>query len=158
MKEKVNRLSAIKELLEKELISSQEELLSILKRQGFDLTQATLSRDMKQLKVSKVPHPERGYIYKTAQFIDAGRNKMPQGNMFSEYFKSMEFSGNIAVIRTFSGYANSLAITLDSQNLFEILGTIAGDDTIIIALREGVSQRQVKQSIINKFPGLKGKL
>lgn len=158
MKSKINRLSIIKEIIEKEPVSSQEELLLLLKKEGFDLTQATLSRDLKQLKISKVPDAESGYVYRTASSMEATRSKLPIGNMFSDYFKSIEFSNNIAVIRTFSGYANSIAISIDSQNLFEIIGTIAGDDTILLVLREGVSSKQLKLALSKKFPALEAKM
>lgn len=158
MKNKINRLSTIKEVLEEKLIGSQEELLEVLKRKGYKLTQATLSRDLRQLKVSKVPNAERGYVYKPIQASETDKSKLPAGSMFSDYFKTLEFSNTIGVIKTYSGYANSIAITIDSQNLFEIIGTIAGDDTIIIILKEGVTHKQVKQALLNKFSELKEKL
>jgi transcriptional regulator of arginine metabolism len=73
-------------------------------------------------------------------------------------FRDIQFSGNLAVIRTMPGYANSLAVVIDNAEPYEILGTIAGDDTILVIMREGISQSDLINSLILMMPALEDKL
>ena len=119
-------------------IGSQEELLKELAREGFQLTQATLSRDLKQLKVAKAASMNGNYVYVLPNNTMYKRMTDPQSAtemLRHNGFLSIEFSANIAVIKTRPGYASSLAYDIDSSNFHEIIGTIAGDDTIMCAIR-----------------------
>lgn len=131
-------------------LGSQEDVLAELKREGFTLTQATLSRDFKQLKVAKAASMNGQYVYVLPNETMYKRVRKPMSAtemMQTPGFLSINFSGNIGVIRTRPGYASSIAYNLDNNNVPEILGTIAGDDTIFIVLKEGVDRNAVIQGL-----------
>ena len=132
IKKKANRLDAIKMIISSKEISSQEELIQALGQEGFVLTQATLSRDLKQLKVAKAANTNGRYVYVLPNDILYKRPvRQTAGEMLrSNGFISLQFSHNIAVIRTRPGYASSIAYDIDNRECPAILGTIAGDDTI----------------------------
>lgn len=150
MKTKDRRLEAIKMIISGKEVGSQEEVLSELRNEGFTLTQATLSRDLKQLKVAKAASMNGKYVYVLPNETMYRRSHKPlsAGEMLSNPgFLSINFSGNLGVIKTRPGYASSIAYNIDNSNVPEILGTIAGDDTIIIVLREGVDQNALVDGI-----------
>lgn len=140
MKVKGQRLDTIKMLLSSNEIGSQEELLNELKKEGFVVTQATLSRDLKQLKVAKAASMNGHYVYVLPNETMYKRVHTPlraTEMMAVPGFQSINFSGNIGVIHTRPGYASSIAYNIDNSEIPEIMGTIAGDDTIFIVIREG---------------------
>jgi len=143
MKTRTQRLLTIRRIIEEGTISSQDELLNKLSRKGFDLTQATLSRDLKFLQAGKRPDKEKGYVY-----ILPGNNGEPvsvqaAGSFPLSGYVSIDFAHNLALIKTLPGYAASIATAIDTMNAFEILGTVAGDDTILLVPREGVTREDV---------------
>lgn len=146
MKKKASRLDAIKLIISNKEISCQEELLKELMQEGFELTQATLSRDLKQLKVAKAASMNGKYVYVLPNDIMYKRNidQSTSDMMMNNGFKSLQFSGNIAVIKTRPGYASSIAYDIDSRDFKDIIGTITGDDTIMLVLREDVDQRIIR--------------
>ena len=158
MKKKANRLDAIKMIISSKEVGSQEELLQELNREGFELTQATLSRDLKQLKVAKAASMNGKYVYVLPNNIMYKRSTdQSAGEMLrNNGFISLQFSGNIniAVIRTRPGYASSMAYDIDNNEFSEILGTIAGDDTIMLVLREGVATSKVRQLLSLIIPNI----
>ena len=126
-------------------ISSQNELAQMLRNYGINVTQATLSRDLKSLKVTKIASDNGEYIYiipDSNELQDSllirGLNSVSPNQQVG--FVSIKFSGNIAVIKTRNGYATGLAYDLDMSKSPLIVGTIAGADTIFIILNEGVSR------------------
>ena len=150
MKTKDRRLEAIKMIISGKEVGSQEEVLNELRKEGFTLTQATLSRDLKQLKVAKAASMNGKYVYVLPKETMYRRSHKPlsAGEMLSNPgFLSINFSGNLGVIKTRPGYASSIAYNIDNSNVPEILGTIAGDDTIIIVLREGVDHNALIDGI-----------
>ena len=151
MKKKTNRLDTIKMLISSREICSQEELLDLLDREGMGVTQATLSRDLKQLKVAKASSMTGKYVYvlpnSTVYRRLPDKDSPVQEMMKYTGFVSINFSYNMAVIRTRPGYASSLAYDIDNQELNEIVGTIAGDDTILLVIREGVTHDQVRHAL-----------
>jgi transcriptional regulator of arginine metabolism len=154
MKTKVQRLSAIKRIVETKKISSQDELLKKLNKEGYQLTQATLSRDLKYLRVGKIPDDRKGYIYKLPgegkdQEIPVMTDEFPLNG-----FVSLEFGSGLGVMKTLPGYASSLASAIDQTHPFEILGTVAGDDTILIVPRDGASRNDVSNTLARLFPEL----
>lgn len=156
MRNRTERLLIIKEMIGNQKISSQEELLSLLELKGLNYTQATLSRDLKFLKVNKISDPEKGYIYELPnQHINGGDFAI---SFAARGFISIQFAHHLCVIKTQPGYASSLASLIDKNSPFEILGTIAGDDTILIIPKEHVSENDIKNSLIMIIPELKGKL
>ncbi len=150
MKSKNSRLDAIKIIISKNEIGSQEELLQALSKEGFSLTQATLSRDLKQLKVAKAASMNGNYVYvlpNNTMYKRMTDPKLDNDSLIHNGFVSIEFSSNIAVIKTRPGYASSLAYDIDNKNFDEILGTIAGDDTILLVIREGYSHSSIKEAL-----------
>lgn len=151
MKQKTERLLTIREIILNNTIESQDELLKFVQNKGFEATQATLSRDLKQLKVAKLPLPNGTYVYS----IPGARPGDDTGNRFmAQGWVSIDFSGNLAVIRTKPGFANGIASIIDQRAAYEILGTIAGDDTILVIMREGYTQNKVMTVFELLFPGI----
>jgi transcriptional regulator of arginine metabolism len=158
MKNRVQRQLEIRRIIAKGNVHSQEELLAALKIKGFDLTQATLSRDLKFLQVAKVPHPINGYIYIIPDDGQEVTKPMrSKDNFLAEGFKGLDFSGNLAVMKTLPGYASTIAAVIDSARQWEILGTIAGDDTILIIRREGTTNTDLINALVSIIPKLKNK-
>ena len=141
------RQQAILEIIQSGPVYSQDELALRLREQGISSTQATLSRDLKALKISKVPG--EGYVVPT-------RGRALSAD-FSTGILRIVFSGNVAVIRTRPGLANAVAIVIDGQMVFPVLGTIAGDDTILLILREGSTAGEVLDALTPLFPEIKNR-
>jgi transcriptional regulator of arginine metabolism len=158
MKIKAQRLIAIKQIVSERKVGSQEELLSLLNEGGYKITQATLSRDLKFLKVAKVPDPETGYRYAIPEMAPRVEEEFDQEEFPLSGVETIEFSGQMAVMKTRSGFANSIASVIDSHGLYEILGTIAGDDTILLINREGISKADIINALSLFMPGLKNKI
>ena len=159
MKSRLQRQLAIRKVIQDGNVHSQDELLVELKSKGFDLTQATLSRDLKELQIAKVPHPAKGYVYVfSEEETKSNEKEQTQANFLADGFRDLRFSGNLAVLRTQPGYASSIAAVIDKANSWEILGTIAGDDTILIIQKEGISKLDLINVLITIMPNLKGKL
>ncbi len=155
MSKRTQRHLEIRRIVAKGNVRSQEELLEALKQRGFVVTQATLSRDLKFLHVVKVPHPVSGYVYVVP---DSGDENVRPGraadNFLAEGFKGLDFSGNLAVMKTLPGYASTIAAVIDSARQWEIIGTIAGDDTILIVRREGTTKNDLTNALISIIPEL----
>jgi transcriptional regulator of arginine metabolism len=138
LKERLARLEAIRRLIRTEKIKSQDTLLEHLEREGFAVTQATLSRDLKLLKVGKISDGRGSYVY---TLTDDDERQDMDNSYIHDFLRgciSIDWSGNIVVIKTHSGHSDPVAVALDSMGLEEILGTIAGNDnTVALFLREG---------------------
>lgn len=158
MKNKVQRQLEIRKLIQKGNVHSQDELLLALKQKGFVLTQATLSRDLKVLQVAKVPHPIKGYMYIIPENGNIQSSHQSRVNYLSDGFLDIQFSANLAVVKTLPGYASSIAAVIDQAGVWEILGTVAGDDTIILIQREGITRNDLSKALISVMPKLKGKI
>ncbi len=143
---KHNRHEKIVDLIEKEEIETQEELADHLRKAGFSVTQATVSRDIRQLHLSKVP-------------AGGGRQKyallhQDDGGLWDKYvrvlrdgFISMDMAQNILVMKTVSGMAMAVAAAVDAFKFQEIVGSIAGDDTIMMAIRSVEDTRLVMEKL-----------
>ena len=158
MKVKNNRLEALRLIISSQQLGSQDELLSALQKEGFKLTQATLSRDLKQLKVAKAASMSGNYVYVLPNETMYKRVSSP--NTIREMMKvpgfvSINFSGNIGIIKTRPGYASSIAWNIDNSDIPEILGTIAGDDTIFIVIKEGIKHQDVIDTLSDVVPNIK---
>lgn len=151
---KEKRLNAIRQIISNQKIRSQEELLTLLIAQGFELTQATLSRDLKHLKVGRIPS-DLGFTYVISNdFIQSETLHSP----VEIGFKSIEFSGNMAVIKTLPAYSHAVADALDKAEIDEILGTVAGNDTVFIVMSEKTKPNKLIDALVLKLPELKKKL
>ncbi len=155
---KSKRLLAIKNIITSQKVSSQEELLFLLEKSGFVTTQATLSRDLKFLKVAKVPDAQAGYVYSLHEVAGKSADDVVSDDFPVSGIETIEFSLNLAVIKTKPGFANGIASVIDSHGLYEILGTIAGDDTILLIAREGVSKPDVVNALSLFIPGIRSKV
>ncbi len=145
------RHKIIKEILQSNEVSSQDMLLKILTDKGFDLTQATLSRDIKELKIVKVPTVKGNYAYRLSGTIPNVQEEIP---VSSFGFVSIEFSGQLAVIKTRPGYAMAIAGEIDGRASQYILGTVAGDDTILLIPRENIIKEEVIASLSTFIPNI----
>lgn len=156
MKNKKSRLQQIVELINNNCIGSQEELSKMLSTKGFIVTQATLSRDLKMLRITKVATDTGGYMYIIPDSNNIQDKLLQSGQMIqknhSASFVSINFSHNIAVIKTRNGYASGLAYDIDMSKTPEILGTIAGADTVFAILREDVTHEQALQVFAKFLP------
>ena len=154
LKERLNRLKAVRKLIKNYRIESQEELLGYLQKEGFEVTQATLSRDLKLLKVGKVSDGHAGYVYTLPDDEDRRESELIYVQDFMRGYVSIDFSGNIVVIKTFGGHADAVSNALDALNMDEILGTVAGDNCIFACLREGVTGQQFMKSLKQRIPDI----
>ncbi|MCH5288573.1 MAG: arginine repressor [Treponema sp.] len=154
MKERLARLKAIKRLIKNNRIASQDELLTYLQRDGFDVTQATLSRDLKLLKVGKVSDGNASYVYALPSDEERAEGEQILVQDFLRGYVSIDWSGNIVVIKTFGGHADSVSNALDCMNMDEILGTVAGDNCIFACLREGVTGKQFMNALKQRIPDI----
>ncbi len=146
MKVKNSRMEALKMLISSMELGSQEEVLQALEREGFKLTQATLSRDLKQLKVAKAASMNGKYVYvlpNDTMYKRVTRPRTAMEMLQTSGFISISFSGNMGVIKTRPGYASSIAYNIDNSESPSIIGTIAGDDTIFIVVKEEATHDDV---------------
>lgn len=131
---KVNRHAKIVELINKYQIETQDELAEYLNEAGFKVTQATVSRDIRDLKLTKVPAENGRQKYAVLQSAQNGMIEK-YVRILRDGFSSMDMAQNILVLKTVSGMAMAVAAALDAMNWNEIVGCIAGDDTIMCAVR-----------------------
>ena len=139
MKKKNDRIETLKMLISSKELSSQEELLRALKKEGIKITQGTLSRDLKQLKVAKAASMNGNYIYvlpNETMYRRVASPRTAREMLQTSGFLAINFSGNMGVMKTRPGYASSIAYNIDKGGIAEILGTISGNDTIFIAFKE----------------------
>jgi transcriptional regulator of arginine metabolism len=149
---KETRLNAIRNIITNHKIRSQEELLTRLTDLGYELTQATLSRDLKQLKVGRIPSKE-GFSYVISEDI-INTNNSEKFSPIAYGFLAIEFSGNIVVIKTLPAYSHTIADAIDKAEMNEVLGTVAGNDTVFAVVREGLNPDQIKKAFVKAIPEL----
>lgn len=150
MKNKRDRLDALRSILTSREMSNQDELLAALRAEGFELTQATLSRDLKRMGVAKTASKDGTYIYMLPSLTAYRRVSTPK--QIEELksipgFVSIIFSGNMGVIKTLPGHAGSIAYRIDNSTTPSIIGTIAGDDTIFLVMAEQAEQAEVVRDL-----------
>lgn len=136
---KAQRQATILDLTRRERVGSQDHLRALLARRGFDVTQATLSRDLRELGLAKVSDPGGGSYYAAATTSDPPHPSLSQ--LAGALLLSAEGVGALLVVRTPAGSANALANGIDRQAWPELVGTIAGDDTILLISRSEVARR-----------------
>ena len=158
MAQKNDRLETMRMMFSSQELCSQDDVLKALGKEGFHVTQATLSRDMKQLKVAKAAMANGKYIYVLPTETMYKRVQKPmtaREMLLTSGFMSISFSGNMGVIKTRPGYASSIAYNIDNARIDTILGTIAGDDTIFIVIDEKATAEEVKSSLVYVIPDIK---
>lgn len=146
---KVNRHAKIIELIGKYQVETQEELAAYLTQEGFKVTQATVSRDIRDLKLTKIPTEDGKQRYTVHPKTGTTMNDK-YIRVLKDGFASMDMAQNILVIRTVSGMAMAVATAIDSLEFPEVVGTIAGDDTIMCAIRT-VEDTMIVMDKINKM-------
>ena len=149
MNPKTQRFATIRKIIRSELIGSQEELINRLHECGIEITQCTLSRDLKFMNVAKVPHKNKGYVYVLPNAVHHDVNVSAN---ISDNITSLTFSGNLGVLKTKSGYASAISVPIDNLECPGIIGTIAGDNTVLIIMREDANRNTVIESLMRIFP------
>jgi transcriptional regulator of arginine metabolism len=151
--QKTTRLLAIERIIDEENISTQDELLRKLKRKGISCTQATLSRNLRQLGVGRIPDGTGGYKYSLSENIKVSVASTVKLNIVPVIQDIVE-AKDLMVIKTIPGNASNTAFAIDGAGRYEIAGTIAGDDTILLIPRDGISLQQVHTCLEIILPGL----
>ena len=146
------RHDLILDIIDKKDIETQEELAEELKNHGVNVTQATVSRDIKELRLLKVLAENGGYKYATAERAEKGMNERFI-RIFSESVLSITGAKNLIVIKTLSASANAAAEAIDSLKWPEIIGCIAGDNTILVVLQS----EEIVDTVIGRFRSLSAK-
>lgn len=159
MNERSHRLNALRAILTETEAESQEFIRQELSRHGFDVTQATLSRDLRTLRAAKVLD-SRGhrYILPDHPLYRRTPSPSPLADYHHNYgFISISFSDNVAILHTRPGYAGGLASDIDAHHLPNVAGTLAGDDTILLIMTEGASREELIDELAELIPALKKK-
>lgn len=139
---KTERQQKIIEIIGTYNISTQTELTNKLVEMGYDVTQATISRDLQEMRIMKVTLPDGTYKYAASNDSDIRINDKLQ-NVFEQCLVSVDYANNLVVLKTISGAAQAVGYALDSFTWEEIVGSIAGDDTIMIVVRNEKSAKQL---------------
>ena len=139
---KTARQRKILEIIEKNDIGTQEELVALLEKEGLEITQATISRDIRELGITKVSIDGKTQRYVTVKSAESGMNNRLLG-VLRTGFVSMDMADSILVIKTSAGMAMAVAASIDALRLNQIVGSIAGDDTIFCALRSAEDGEEV---------------
>ena len=151
--QKINRLLAIEEIIRETKISAQEDILKKLKSKGMSCTQATLSRNLRQLGVCKVPDGSGGYRYSIPEAGKTNTDLLVKFNILPVIQEIIEAKG-MFIIKTLPGNANNVALFIDNAGRYEIAGTIAGDDTILLIPRDKITLNQLHACLEVILPGL----
>lgn len=145
MHARVNRMRVICQILSAQIITNQEQLTQALQKQGLHVTQATLSRDLRDLKAEKrvISGGKSRYVVPPDSSVEQ-RVLGIDSHLAKMSIRSVDFSGVFAVVKTRPGFANAVAYDIDERGKTLVLGTIAGDDTILVIPREGVSRGELE--------------
>lgn len=133
---KKNRLEKIIEIIDRHEVETQDELIDYLGREGFDVTQATVSRDIRELKLVKITTGHGHYRYVLPQEENKNQTSLHISNALAETILRTESAGNLVVLKTSPGMANAVAVEVDRLDHPAIVGSVAGDDTILIVARD----------------------
>ena len=142
------------EIISNKNVETQEQLLSELQAAGFRGTQATISRDIKELRIVKELTSFGTYRYTTSQTKLTGTFSSRLNSIFRESVTGFDYSMNIIVIRTLPGLANAAASALDAMNMSVVLGTIAGDDTVMLVVAEDATRSAVLRALRSIIPNI----
>ena len=157
MNDRFKRMEVLRVILASAALGSHEDILKELERNGQKVTQATLSRDLAKMRAMKVITPE-GYRYVLPENPLYKSTVQPQvvpHFLRNSGFERIDFSGNLAVMHTRAGYASGLASDIDAHKLSNVIGTIAGDDTILLIMAEGVSRQDFIDELATVVPAIK---
>jgi transcriptional regulator of arginine metabolism len=149
---KARRQMKIQEIITKEIIRTQEDLADKLHLSGFDVTQATVSRDIKEMGLIKVPSADEEYRYAAPNEVHPPNLQDRLKRVLRETVVSINDTESLVVIRTIPGNAHALAAVLDNSNWEEIIGTVAGDDTILLVIKP----KEAVAEVLERINGLLG--
>ncbi|MBO7304757.1 MAG: arginine repressor [Clostridia bacterium] len=144
------RQKKILELIEKYDVDTQESLIELLRDEGFSVTQTTASRDIRELKLVKGMTNKGGYKYIRPD-VKRDNNTPVLNSALTEAVLSIEAAKNIVVIKTFPGMANALAVCVDTLEHPHIVGSVAGDDTILLVIKDDEIATMVEEKLKNVF-------
>ena len=147
MANKRERQAAIQEIVEARPVGSQEELRRLLRQRGWDVTQATLSRDLREMRLARIPDAEGGVRYAVADGQPQEDTRPSLDLILPPLFRGIDGVSELAVLRTIPGGANSVGGALDLESWPDIIGTIAGDDTILIICRSSAARERIVRRI-----------
>lgn len=153
---KESRQRAIIRILGRRKVHNQEELLKYLEKEGIKATQATISRDLAQLKIVKMHNAEEGSAFFSVP--SDSLQVVPDVNHSVSGIVSIDFSLPICVIKTSPGYANMIGAVVDTKCGDMIMGTVAGDDTLFIVLKPGITVEEIKTHLSERIPGAEAKI
>lgn len=155
MKERLERLKVVRQIIKAHRIDSQDKLLQLLTAEGYSVTQATLSRDLKYLKVGKVADGHSGYYYTVPSDEERKESERHFIQDFLRGYVSIDWNESLVVVRTFSGHSDTVAMAIDNMGLDDVLGTISGRDNVVfIALKRGRAGEDFVASLKEKIPEL----
>jgi transcriptional regulator of arginine metabolism len=143
---KRQRHRAILDLVQSQLISSQEELRGLLRELGWDVTQSTLSRDLRELRLARIPTPE-GPRYASSETFAGNDNRASVEDVLPQFFAAAEGVGELVVLKTMAGGAQPVAEAIDAAGWPEVIGTIAGENAILIICRSAAARERVEKKI-----------
>ncbi|SDF09686.1 transcriptional regulator, ArgR family [Sporolituus thermophilus DSM 23256] len=147
---KALRHAKIKEIIERQIIETQEELAEALRKENIEVTQATVSRDIKELMLIKVPTGDGRYRYAFPPEQSVIYSQSRMARIFQDSVIGLDFSTNIIVIKTLPGTAQAVASTIDHAKWSEVIGSVAGDDTIFVL----VKPPEAVNEVLAKFQAL----
>ncbi|MBW1716432.1 MAG: arginine repressor [Deltaproteobacteria bacterium] len=142
------RLRLLKKIISEKQVSDQIQLLNELKNSGIETTQATISRDLQKLNVVKVRAEPGRYRYEILEKASEGDLRDQLRAVFDNFVDEIKATNNLIVIRTAPGNANSVAVIIDRLGVPEILGTIAGDDTILVVVDTDKNRKRIENEFI----------
>ena len=148
---KAERQRVILEIINSTDVETQEQLADELKKAGIPVTQATVSRDIREMRLTKQPTGDGEYRYVVPQDRTLGDSSKRARRMFRDFVVDLDDSGNLIVVKTLAGAAQGVAATLDALELDEVIGTIAGDDTILLV----VKPTDAVETVMNRLRKLK---
>ncbi len=155
--QKIKRILTIEKIIAEGNISSQEVLLKKLAGKGIKCTQATLSRDLRRLGAGRISDGRGGYIYSLPEYV-RNSSLTPGKQQLLPVIVDIVDAKGLLVVKTLPGNANSTAYYIDNASRYEIAGTIAGDDTILVIPRDGITSSQAHNCLETIIPGLHGKI
>lgn len=148
MNDKIARQRAILDEVGTKAVATQQELKALLKARGIDVDQATISRDIRELGLVKVSSDGAHYKYAPVESVTPPVQQRPAA-VLARLVRRVEASANLLVVQTEIGEASPVGLALDRMGWPEVLGTVAGDDTLLVVVREGASARKVAKRILD---------
>jgi len=148
MSAKSDRQKALLDVIARQAVATQSELKELLKARGIEADQATLSRDIRELGLIKASDDGAHYRYAPVEAV-APPGHMRASTILARLVRKVDCSGNLLVVKTDPGEANPIGLALDRMGWSEVVGTVAGDDTLLVVVKEGVPARKLAKRILD---------